>query len=220
MAEIGNEGDHLWAWQAWHNGVGRQLRPLFLRFVEMNNKEAKQEGFADYGDQLRNQTDIPQLESVVQYLYSQVEPLYKQLHAYVRRHLYNTYGADKIDLRGPLPAHLLGDMWGRYWVNLNSLVQPYPDKHIDNLERRMFRTGNVFFTSARLSAEKISDDGEIVCDPTSWNFDGGKEHRIQLCARLGVEDGSSDYSPQATVQYVMVISRNSGCFFVDPWIIL
>ena len=53
MAEVGNYDDHLWAWQAWHNGVGRQLRPLYLRYVELSNKQAQLNGFADYGDQWR-----------------------------------------------------------------------------------------------------------------------------------------------------------------------
>ena len=38
----------------------------------------------------------------------QLEPLYLELHAYVRRKLYNYYGADYINLNAPIPAHLLG----------------------------------------------------------------------------------------------------------------
>ena len=37
------------------------------------------------------------------------------------------YG-DSIDLTGPLPAHLLGDMWGRFWNSLYKLVEPFPGK--------------------------------------------------------------------------------------------
>lgn len=41
-------------------------------------------------------------------LYKTVEPLYQQLHAFVRRKLYNQYGPKYINLKGPIPAHLLG----------------------------------------------------------------------------------------------------------------
>lgn len=61
-------------------------------------------------------------------LYSQMEDFYKQLHAYVRRKLYDVYGAEVIDLKGPLPASILSDMWGRFWGNLYKHLVPYPDK--------------------------------------------------------------------------------------------
>ena len=109
-------------------GVGRQLRPLYLRYIELRNKQARLNGYEDYGDQWRQEYETEQLESLVHDLYQQVEPLYQQLHAYVRRQLYRTYGPQHIDLTGTLPAHLLGDMWGRFWINLNSIAQPYPDK--------------------------------------------------------------------------------------------
>lgn len=41
-------------------------------------------------------------------LYHQLEPLYLNLHAYVRRVLHGRYGDRYINLRGPIPAHLLG----------------------------------------------------------------------------------------------------------------
>ena len=128
MAANGNFADHLWAWVTWHNGVGRQMRPHYIRYVELKNKLARLLGYADYGDQWRQKYETDQMETIVQSLYDQVEPLYKQLHAYIRRKLYNVYGSQYIDLKGPLPAHLLSDMWGRFWINLNDIAQPYPEK--------------------------------------------------------------------------------------------
>ena len=128
MAMNGNHDDHLWAWTTWHDGVGQQMRPLYIRYVELKNKLAQVNGFNDYGDQWRQKYETKEMESIVRDLYAQVEPLYKQLHAYIRRQLFKTYGAQYIDLRGPLPAHLLSDMWGRFWINLNEIAQPYPDK--------------------------------------------------------------------------------------------
>ena len=57
-----------------------------------------------------------------------MKPLYQQLHAYVRRKLYDIYGGDVIDLQGPLPASVLSDMWGRFWGNLYKDLIPYPEK--------------------------------------------------------------------------------------------
>ena len=61
-------------------------------------------------------------------LYSDMEDLYKQLHAYIRRKLHGIYGDDVIDLQGPLPASVLSDMWGRFWNNLYKHVVPFPEK--------------------------------------------------------------------------------------------
>lgn len=48
----------------------------------------------------------------LEHLYHQLEPLYLNLHAYVRRALYHRYGDRYVNLRGPIPAHLLGkDLW-------------------------------------------------------------------------------------------------------------
>ena len=40
-------------------------------------------------------------------LYNQILPLYKQLHAYVRR-IMNTKHSDHVDLTGRIPGNLLG----------------------------------------------------------------------------------------------------------------
>jgi peptidyl-dipeptidase A len=51
------------------------------------------------------------LVETVDKLWSEVEPLYDELHKYVHRELSKLYG-DKIDKSDPLiPAHLLGNMW-------------------------------------------------------------------------------------------------------------
>lgn len=56
---------------------------------------------------------------------SAITPLYKNLFTYVRSKLIERYG-DRIREDGPLPAHVLGDMWAQNWENLFELVQPFP----------------------------------------------------------------------------------------------
>ncbi|KAG8285548.1 hypothetical protein J6590_078152 [Homalodisca vitripennis] len=48
-------------------------------------------------------------ENVIAKLMKKIRPLFKQLHAYVRRKLWLYYGKDStiIDLKGPIPASLL-----------------------------------------------------------------------------------------------------------------
>jgi peptidyl-dipeptidase A len=59
----------------------------------------------------RDRYEDKKLVEIVDNLWSEVEPLYDELHKYVRYQLIDIYG-DKIDKSDPLiPAHLLGNMW-------------------------------------------------------------------------------------------------------------
>lgn len=69
-------------------------------------------GFSDTGAYWRSWYETPSFEENLEHLYHQLEPLYLNLHAYVRRALYRRYGDKYINLRGPIPAHLLGKNLG------------------------------------------------------------------------------------------------------------
>ena len=80
--------------QEWRKKVGREIKPKYKRYVDLNNKRAKLNGYSDYGDQWRQKYDSTTFEETVIELYSEMEPLYKQLHAYVRRKLFEVYGKE------------------------------------------------------------------------------------------------------------------------------
>lgn len=52
--------------------------------------------------------NIDNLEALCKNLYYQIQPLYQQLHAYVRHKLFVFYGPNHVSPTGPIPAHLLG----------------------------------------------------------------------------------------------------------------
>ena len=56
-------------------------------------------------------------------LWDQVRPLYVSLHAYVRAKLHEKYG-NLVPENGPIPAHLLGNIWAQDWSNIYKLVAP------------------------------------------------------------------------------------------------
>lgn len=70
-------------------------------------------GFSDTGAYWRSWYDSPTFTEDLERLYQQLEPLYLNLHAYVRRALHRRYGDRYINLRGPIPAHLLGKSQGQ-----------------------------------------------------------------------------------------------------------
>lgn len=76
--------------------------------IEQRTSFFSASGFADTGAEWRSWYESETFLQDLEDLYQTVEPLYKQLHAFVRRKLYNQYGPKYINLKGPIPAHLLG----------------------------------------------------------------------------------------------------------------
>jgi peptidyl-dipeptidase A len=115
------------AWAGWH-ATAKPMRNDYPRFVELMNEGARDTGFTDTGDLWRGGYDMSAAEfsSEVERLWGQVEPLYDQLHCYVRTKLNAKYGAAVVPKSGLIPAHLLGNMWAQDWSNLYPLMQPYP----------------------------------------------------------------------------------------------
>ncbi len=101
------------------------MRKDYTRFVELANKGAKELGFADTGAMWRLKYDMPadDFTKEVDRLWEQVQPLYVSLHAYVRMKLHEKYG-DAVPATGPIPAHLLGNIWAQDWSNVFDLVAP------------------------------------------------------------------------------------------------
>jgi len=114
------------AWAGWHE-TARPIRKDYQRFVELVNEGAREQGFADAGELWRSGYDMSptEFEAETERLWSQVEPLYDQLHCYVRAELHEQY-PDEVPADGLIPSHLLGNMWAQQWSNIYPEVQPYP----------------------------------------------------------------------------------------------
>ncbi|MGY1425392.1 M2 family metallopeptidase [Lysobacter sp. A289] len=115
------------AWRGWHT-ISQPMRKDYVRFVELVNKGADEMGFADAGEMWRSGYDMSPVELAAETdrLWSQVKPLYEQLHCYTRTRMATQYGPDKAEVAGGmLPAHLMGNMWQQDWSNLWDIVAPY-----------------------------------------------------------------------------------------------
>ena len=60
--------------------------------------------------------------------WTQLQPLYNELHAYVRFKLIQKYGAAANRPDGMIPAHLLGNTWAQEWGNIYDIVAPTDPK--------------------------------------------------------------------------------------------
>ncbi len=121
------------AWMGWHV-VGGPMRQRYARMVELGNKGSRELGFADAGALWRSMYDMPpdELAKEADRLWDQLKPLYESLHAYVRGQLRKKYRNDLVPARGPIPAHLLGNIWSQEWNNVYSLMDsPIPPQSYD-----------------------------------------------------------------------------------------
>jgi peptidyl-dipeptidase A len=111
-------------WEGWHT-ISPPMRQDYVRFAELSNKGARELGFADTGAMWRAKYDMPadDFTKELDRLWDQVKPLYLELHAYVRMKLHQKYG-DAVPADGPMPAHLLGNIWAQDWSNIYPLVAP------------------------------------------------------------------------------------------------
>ncbi|XP_026206934.1 angiotensin-converting enzyme [Anabas testudineus] len=213
----------LYAWEGWHNESGVPLKKYYPRFVELSNKASQADGFKDTGDDWRSSYESETFEQDLEELFTTIEPLYKNLHAFVRRQLYNLYGPKYINLKGPIPAHLLGNMWAQTWNNIYDMMTPFPDK--PNLDvtnemsnqgynaTHMFRVAEEFFTSLGLeempqefwdeSMLVKPDDREVVCHASAWDFYNRKDFRIKQCTTVTMEQLFTVHHEMGHVQYYL-----------------
>jgi len=111
-------------WEGWHT-ISPPLKRDYARFVELSNTGAKELGFADTGAMWRARYDMPSddFSQELDRLWNQLRPLYLSLHTYVRTRLRAQYG-DQVPANGPMPAHLLGNIWAQDWSNVYDVVAP------------------------------------------------------------------------------------------------
>ncbi|XP_008269909.2 angiotensin-converting enzyme-like protein Ace3 isoform X1 [Oryctolagus cuniculus] len=224
MANSRDEKELLWAWQGWRDAVGRQLRPNFPHYVQLSNKAAQLNGYKDMGAMWRAKYESDTLEQDLERLFQELQPLYLNLHAYVRRALHRHYGPEVIDVRGAIPAHLLGNMWAQSWVNILDLVLPFPEKPPEDITRimkgqhwrpqKMFEEAETFFTSLGLLStpadfwkksmiEKPSDGREVECHASAWDFYNSRDFRIKKCTEVTIEDLLSIFHQMGHIQYFL-----------------
>ncbi|EDO28297.1 predicted protein, partial [Nematostella vectensis] len=108
---------------------------------------------------------------------------------------------------GPIPAHLLGNMWAQNWDGIYDMVQPYPDATPLDVTpslikqhytpEKMFKLAQSFFVSIGLdpmpksfwnkSMLRKPGNKSVVCHASAFDF-LKDDVRIKMCTRLKQED--------------------------------
>ncbi len=209
MATLRDPAQLLNMWTGWHK-VGAPMKDRYARFVELSNQGARELGFADTGVLWRSGYDMTpeQFSAELERLWAQLDPLYRELHAYVRRKLVAKYGAAADRKDGMIPADLLGNMWAQEWGNVYDLVAPPAAPQTYDIgkilqqrgttPKQVVEYGEGFFRS--LGFEKLPDtfwersqlvkpaDRDVVCHASAWDIDSDKDVRLKVCLHGTTDD--------------------------------
>ncbi len=200
--------ERLEAWEGWRT-ISPPIKADYQRYVELVNRGAGELGYQDAGDLWKSKYDVSATDMAadVERLWTQVKPLYDDLHCYVRKQLKKKYG-DKMPADGKLPAHMLGNMWSQAWSNIYDDVAPYPKElQLDVTKAlkkkqytavKMVETAENFYVQAGMpelpdtfwSRSLITKprDRNVVCHASAWSIDFEDDIRIKMCTEVNDED--------------------------------
>ena len=196
-------------WEGWRT-ISVPMKDDYARMVEIANEGANELGFESLDQMWLSGYDMApeEMEAEVQRLWTQVEPLYEELHCFTRAKLNDEYGDDVQPRTGPIRADLLGNMWAQQWSSIYDVVKPdVPGPSYDLTERlqekgydaiKMVETGEAFFTSLGLDplpetfwerSMIVRPEGrEVVCHASAWDLDDEEDVRIKMCTEVNSED--------------------------------
>jgi len=220
-------------WLGWH-AQSPAYKQDYAKYVELSNKGARAMGYADTGALWRSRYDMAPdaFSAEMERLWQQVKPLYDSLHTYTRYKLRQAYGPDAVPADGPIPAHLLGNMWAQSWDNLYPILKPAGLEKGEDLtalleERKtsaveMTRYAEGFYTS--LGMRKLPAtfwerslltkprDREVVCHASAWDLDGKDDVRVKMCITPTAEDFRVIHHELGHLYYDLAYSNQSPMF--------
>ena len=117
--------------------------------------------------------------------------------------------ATSVPANGPIPAHLLGNIWAQDWTNIYKLVAPAdadpgydltrdPEERATREPLQMVHYGENFFKSLGFAPLPQTfwerslfvkpRDRDVVCHASAWDIDSVDDLRVKMCIDITAED--------------------------------
>ncbi|KAH7951390.1 hypothetical protein HPB52_008357 [Rhipicephalus sanguineus] len=168
-------------------------------------------------------------------LWEQVQPLYLELHAYVRGALLRRHGKE-IHPNETIPVHLLGNPFGENWRNLADLAVPADLRRSPAERAKPERSGSASDGMRKADAhyqalgfppmpplfwknsvfERPDNFTAMDCHPTAYDFGDGKDFRIKACLVGSKADEETAFHEMGHVQYFLAYRHQRSLFRTAP----
>jgi len=219
-----NPEELLDAWNGWHT-ISKPMKSKYERIIALGNEGARELGFKNLAEVWMSKYDMPAEDygKSIDRLWASVKPLYEQLHCYIRSQLNRKYGDSIVPKSGPIPAHLLGNMWAQQWPNIHDLTDIDARHSVDLTEllvkakfdsKKMVKTGEDFYTSLGMPALPKSfyerslfekpRDREVVCHASAWDIDSKDDVRIKMCIKPEEDDFRTIHHELGHIYYFLM----------------
>ncbi|KAL1513127.1 hypothetical protein ABEB36_002587 [Hypothenemus hampei] len=223
MANSRNSYELLHLWEEWHDKTGQPMKNKFMRYVNLANQAAALNGLLHAGEEMELVYETSEFQDELAESFQKILPLYKEFFAYVRSKLYKKYGSDVVKPNGPLPAHILGDIWAQDWSQIFDIVIPYSQfGTIDVTDAmlqqgftplRIFQMAEDFYTSIglkpmtpefwRFSLFEKPTSRKVQCTASAWDFCNKTDFRIKQCTEVNMENLITAHHEMAHIQYYL-----------------
>lgn len=224
LSESRDYDELLHVWKEWHANSGKLILPDYRKYVRLMNIAAEKNNFDDAGEMWRDKYEDPNLVETVDRLWNDIEPLYNELHKYVRHKLGKLY-EKQLDKDDPLiPAHLLGNMWAQDWSNLYQDLKPFNNASLVDVTKemidqgytakKMFEMSDEFYMSLGLPTSNMSfgekaviekpESVVIVCHASAWDFCDAKDFRIKQCTEITMGDFVTVHHEMGHIMYYIL----------------
>ncbi|XP_046974941.1 angiotensin-converting enzyme-like [Vanessa cardui] len=215
-----------WVWLAWREKM-TLMKELYEKLIYVENKAARRNGYTDIGASWRDELEIPNLREISHKLYKNIKPLYALLHGVVRYYLRREYG-DIVPEKGPIPAHLLGNLWSQNWEPILDMIVPNAINLDDRMKslnwtvKDMVKRAEDFYVSIGLppmtdtfwQKSVFSRDNHSLarCHGTAADMFKHDDFRLLYCSRVSFEDFYVIHHEMGHIQYYMAYKNQPGLF--------
>ncbi|XP_044005729.1 angiotensin-converting enzyme-like [Aphidius gifuensis] len=224
-----NESELRWAWTSWRNEMS-DVKKIYLQTINLQNKGSNKNGYKNTGEIWREEMNMINVENLADKLWNDIKNFYQLLHAVVRFKLAKKY-PDFIDPIGPIPAHLLNDLWSQNWIGLIDIIFPNSTDTLDITKKLLDKKYTVidmakhaedFYMS--IGFPRMTDEfwnNSIMtrvnetnsnCHGTAVNMFEKNDFRIMGCFNVNEEDFHVIHHEMGHVQYYMAYEEQPPIF--------
>ncbi|CDW53617.1 angiotensin converting enzyme [Trichuris trichiura] len=223
-------------WLSWSSEL-KDANGNFLDFVALVKAHSVEKNYYTYWEKLY---ESGELANDVEKLWTDLLPLYEELHAYARRRLMKKYKNFNVST---IEIHLFRDLWSEDWSGLMNDLIPYKDTPSGDITqklkeenislRKLYHMVDDCFASIGLTKAPLSVWANSIfeknikkkssCVPSVFNLFEDNSFAITTCGNATKSKvseafrhmGQLQYFKQCGEQQPVVFCRSVGTFFAD-----